>query len=428
MRLRLALVLAVAGAAVMSASPARAAPGQLDRTFGGDGRVITNISRGNDGAADVAIQANGKIVAVGRASTRHYYGKFALARYRTDGHLDPAFGGDGVVTTNFAKRQDAASAVAIQSDGKIIAVGSGSLTTRDGYFALARYDPDGTLDATFGDGGMVRTNPTTGDDYATDVAIQADGRIVVVGTMGAGKFAVIRYTSDGTLDASFSGDGVAKANIATGYDSASAVALDAGERIVVAGTGGDGSFAAARFDSGGTLDPSFGGDGVVTTHLTVGYDSANAVAIDADGNILLAGEAGFCCEYTGSFGLVRYQDDGTPDTTFGGDGTVITNFTIADDSARDVAIQASGKIVAVGSAGFNGASSKFALARYTTAGTLDPTFDGNGKATTRFSHGFDGASSVAIQADGRIVAAGGTYPDIDGLDSLFALARYGGAG
>lgn len=430
LRSRVSILLAAACAlSVVSAGPASAAPGELDRTFGNGGKVVTNISRGNDGASDVAIQANGKIVAVGRASTRNYYGKFAVARYRTNGHLDPAFGGDGLVTTNFATRQDAASAVAIQDDGRIVVAGSGSLTTSDGYVALARYNADGTLDGSFGDAGVVRANPTTGDDVAGDVAIQADGQIVVAGTIGAGKFAVLRFDPDGGPDATFSGNGVVMTDIAPGYDSASAVSIDAGGNIVVAGTSGDGSFAAVRYTSDGTPDATFDGDGVVTTDLTAGYDSANGLAIDADGNVLLAGEAGFCCEYTGSFGLVRYETDGTLDPTFGGgDGIVVTNFTRTDDSARDVAIQANGKIVAVGTEGFNGAHSRFALARYTSDGALDPTFGGSGRVVTAFSKGFDSAGSVAIQADGKIVAAGTTYPDPDGLDGLFALARYGGAG
>ena len=135
-------------------------PGNLDPTFGGDGKVLTDFTKGRDGARDVAIQANGKIVVVGRASTRRGFGRFALARYRANGHLDPAFGGDGVVTTNFAKREDAASAVAIQADGKIVAVGFADVTARVEVFAVARYDRDGTLDTTFGDKGKVTTGFT----------------------------------------------------------------------------------------------------------------------------------------------------------------------------------------------------------------------------------------------------------------------------
>ena len=218
-----------------------------------------------------------------------------------------------------------------------------------------------------------------------------------------------------------------RTDVADGYDSAAGVAIDAGGNIVVAGTGGDGSFAVVRYGPDGTPDPSFGGgDGVVTTDLTDGYDSANAVAIDAEGNLVVAGEAGFCCEYTGRFGVVRYEPDGDPDPTFGGDGTVITNLSRTDDSAADVAIQGDGDIVVAGTEGFDGLRSRFALARYTDAGELDTSFGGDGWIVTSFSRGFDAARAIAIQPDGAIVAAGGSYPDPNGLNGRFALARYHG--
>ena len=417
--------LAVAGCLLSAtADPAAAAPGNLDRSFGDAGRVITDISRGNDSASDVAIQANGKIVAVGRASTRRSFGRFAVTRYRTNGHLDPAFGGDGLVTVDIATREDAAAAVAIQADGRIVAAGGAAVTAFDGAFALVRFGPDGARDATFGDAGIVVTNLSPGDDGAADIAIQADQQIVVAGTAN-GRFAVARYDPDGTPDATFGGDGSVRTDVAAGYDNAAGVAIDAGGNIVVAGTGGDGSFALVRYGPDGTPDPSFGGgDGVVTTDLTDGYDSANAVAIDAEGNLVVVGEAGFCCEYTGRLGIVRYEPDGDLDPTFGGDGTVITNLSPTDDAGGDVAIQPDGRIVVAGTEGFDGLRSRFALARYTDAGTLDATFGGNGWIVTSFSRGFDAAHAIAIQPDGAIVAAGGSYPDPNGLNGRFALARY----
>ena len=423
----LCAALALSACAVVATSDvAPAASGNLDRSFGDAGRVITDISRGNESATDVAIQANGKIVAVGRASTRRYYGRFAVTRYRTNGHLDPAFGGDGVVTVDIATREDAAAAVAIQADGRVVAAGGAAVTAFDGAFALVRFDPDGTRDATFGDAGIVITNLSPGDDGAADIAILDDQRIVVAGTAN-GRFAVARYEPDGAPDPSFGGNGSVRTDVAAGYDSAAGVAIDGGGNIVVAGTGGDGSFAVVRYGSDGTPDPSFGGgDGVVTTHLTDGYDSANAVAIDAEGNLIVAGEAGFCCEYTGRFGVVRYEPDGDPDPTFGGDGTVITNLSPTDDSARDVAIKAEGDIVVAGTEGFDGLRSRFALARYTDMGVLDATFGGDGWIATSFSRGLDAARAIAIQPDGAIVAAGGSYPDPNGLNGRFALARYQG--
>jgi uncharacterized delta-60 repeat protein len=331
-----------------------------------------------------------------------------------------------VVTVDIATREDAAAALAIQADGRIVAAGGASVTAFDGAFALVRFDPDGTRDATFGEAGVVITNLSPGDDGAADIAIQADQRIVVAGTAN-GRFAVARYGPDGVPDPSFGGDGSVRTDVADGYDNAAGVAIDAGGNIVVAGSGGDGSFAVVRYEPDGDPDPTFGGgDGVVSTDLTEGYDSANAVAIDAEGNLVVAGEAGFCCEYTGRFGIVRYEPDGDPDPTFGGDGTVITNLTPTDDAAGDVAIQPNGGIVVAGTEGFDGLRSRFALARYTDIGLLDATFGGDGRIATSFSVGSDAARAIAIGPDGAIVAAGGSYPDPNGLNGRFALARYHG--
>lgn len=429
----------------MFAGPVHAAPGNLDPTFGGDGKVLTDFTKGRDGARDVAIQANGKIVVVGRASTRRGFGRFALARYRANGHLDPAFGGDGVVTTNFAKKEDAAAAVAIQADGKIVAVGFADVTARVEVFAVARYDRDGTLDTTFGDKGTVTAGFTPeGYDAASDVAIQADGKIVVVGTTwDLREFALARFDPDGTLDTTLDGDGKVTTSVSVGDDSAEAVAIQPDGKIVVAGdswteTGWDG-IDVVRYEPDGSIDTAFGTGGVATVEFTDGSpgggDGAGGVAIQSDGKIVVAGDAGLCCEYTSSFGVARFNDDGTLDTTFSGNGEVVTNFTKNDDSAGDVAIQADGKIVAVGVAGYQwGKIATFALVRYDTDGTLDRTFGNRGKLRTPFRAtvpsdpiGILGAwaGAVAIQTDGRIVAVGGADREVEGrIDGRFALARY----
>jgi uncharacterized delta-60 repeat protein len=397
-----------------SISSARAAPGHLDTTFGGDGKVTTDFTKGRaDGANDLAIQANGRIVVAGRASGGG--ARFALARYKRKGALDTTFSGNGKVTTKFTKGNASAEGVAIQADGKIVAAGG-----NDGRFALARYNADGTLDTTLSGNGKVTTNFTSGSDFASDVAIQADGKIVAAGTTDFGEFALARYNVDGTLDIAFDGDGKVTTDLTTEFDSLWGVAIQADGKIVAAGTGKN-KFALARYEADGTLDTTFGGDGKVTTNFTRGYDSANSVAIQSNGKIVLAGDAGFCCEYTGSFGLARYNPDGTLDTTFGGDGKVISNFTTGGDAAYRVAIQADGKIVAAGSAGFNGLGARFALARYKRKGALDTTFSGNGKVTTSFTAGLDSATAVVIQGDGNIVAAGVAFGDVNGM---FALARY----
>ena len=185
---------AVALALITAALPAAAAaaPGDLDPTFGSGGKVTTDVG-GSDGAQAVAIQGDGKVVAAGLGNfAGPGTGDFALARYNPDGSLDTSFGSGGKVTTDFGGF-DAASAVAIQPDGKIIAAGrSGS-----GDFALARYNPDGSLDSSFGSGGKVTTD-FGGFDSAFGVALQADGKIVAAGfqatsTQRGTDIAVARY-------------------------------------------------------------------------------------------------------------------------------------------------------------------------------------------------------------------------------------------
>lgn len=416
-RLAVAVFLASALSATLCAV-ALAAPGDLDSTFSADGKVTTNFTRGADFADDVALQADGKIVAAGRASGRGGFGTFALVRYNPDGTLDTTFSGDGKRTTNFTRGEDSAFGVAIQADGKIVSVGEAG--GAGGRFALARYNTDGTLDTSFGGDGKVTTNFTRREDLAIGVAIRADGRIVAAGTANFFRFALARYNTNGTLDTTFGGDGKVTTNFRNGVDVAAGVGLQADGKIVAGGSasgfGRFSRFAMARYNTNGSLDASFSGDGKVTTDFARGDDIADAVAIQPDGRIVAAGTANFL-----RFALARYNANGTLDTTFGGDGKLTTNFTRGGDVARDVALQADGKIVAAGDAGFfGGFRARFALARYNPTGARDTTFSGDGKVTTSFSKGFDSAAGVAIQADGNIVAAGRA----GGSGGRFALTRF----
>lgn len=417
MRLRTVCVVVLTCVVIPSPASARAVPGHLDTTFGGDGKVLTRF--GGGAAYDMAIQSDGKIVAVGRAGSPDV--DWALARYDLDGTLDSTFGTDGRLTTHFTNRFEFASGVAVQANGKVVAVGGVG-----DRFALARYRSGGVLDPVFGGDGMVLTRFSGVAAGARAVAIQTDGKIVALGSTESltccphvGKFALARYNRDGTLDTSFSGNGKVTTALTPSYDFATDLAIQTDGKIVAVGSGA-GRFEIARYNSDGTLDATFNGDGIAFTNFTMGDDSASAVAIQTDGKIVVAGDAGFCCEYTSSFALVRYDADGTRDTAFNGDGKAVTNFTADDDGASDVAIQADGRIVAAGSAGFNGAQASFALVRYKADGTLDPTFSGNGKVTTSFTGGFDFGRGIGIQADGNIVVAGSAGDGTVG----FALARY----
>lgn len=395
------------------ALPARAAAGVLDSSFGVAGTVTTNMGKGFDAAFAVAVQDDGRIVAAGKASGAG--GKFALTRYLDDGTLDASFGGDGKVKTNLSPGGDWVNAIAIQDDGKIVAAGRSS--DAGGRFALVRYNANGTLDDSFGGDGKVTTNFTNGDDEAFGVAVRAaDDTIVAAGfvdTGSSGKFGLVRYDADGTRDTTFGGDGKVTTDLTNKSDGVYGVALQPADgKVVVAGVASD-SFALARYDTDGSLDTTFSANGTARPDFTNGSDYARAVAVQpSDGKIVAVGSAN-----DANFAVARFDPDGMPDATFSGNGQVITSFTNGSDFARAVVVQPDGRIVAAGIAD----DTKFATARYDVDGSLDDTFSGNGKAVADFTSGIDGAYGVALQpADGKIVAAG----IAGGANEKFALARY----
>jgi uncharacterized delta-60 repeat protein len=410
--------------------PAAAAqPGDLDTTFSGDGRATADFGARGDFVAAVAVQADGKIVVAGTSAWDTRDPKFALARFNPDGTLDATFSGDGKVTTNFTPREDGVYGVAIQPDGKIVAAGDAGLLSGNSRFAVARYNSDGTLDTTFGGDGKVTTEVTARDDPVAGLAIQADGKIVLSGGAGANgsnpRIALARYNPDGTLDVSFSGDGKVITNVAPGREYANAVAVQADGSIVAAGLanqpGTRMGFVLVRYTIDGSLDPSFSGDGKLTTNFTPWHDSVQNLAIQPDGNIVAAGIA-----RSGSnarFALARYTTSGALDTGFSGDGKLTTDFTSGFDGGWDVGLQADGKIVVAGEAA--GSGGRFAVARYATDGTLDATFGGGGKATANFTTRADFAYGLAVQADGNLVLAGGAGWGL--ANPKIALARFLGS-
>ncbi|MEJ7623011.1 MAG: hypothetical protein WKF34_03380 [Pyrinomonadaceae bacterium] len=407
-----------------------AAPGDLDLSFGSGGKVVTPIGSSNDFAQSVAMQSDGKIVAAGGSLNSANF-EFAVVRYNTDGTLDTSFGGTGKVVTVVGS-SSFAYAVAIQADGKIVVAGT-SYTSANEDFTVVRYNADGSLDTSFGGTGKVVTQVGGSCDFASSVAIQADGKIVVagqsyngVGDCNAGtNFAVVRYNTNGTLDTTFNGTGKVVTPIGNG-SSASSVAIQADGRIVAAGYsssfGATYDFAVVRYNADGTLDTSFNGTGKVATPIGSSGDFARSVAIQSDGKIVAAGSScngvGNCNTGT-NFAVVRYNPSGTLDTSFNGTGKVVTPIGSGNDYAASAAIQSDGKIVAAG--GSRGTDFDFAVVRYNTNGTLDTSFNGTGRVVTPIGPNGNRANSVAIQSDGKIVAAGQSN---NGLNHDFALVRY----
>jgi titin len=383
--------------------------GTLDLSFGDGGKVFTDFSGSHfDNAAAVALQDDGKILAVGTTEAGDGRQNFALARYLPSGTLDTSFSSDGRVITDLGGGVDRAFAVAVQADGKIVVAGDAA-----GDFGLARYQPDGSLDTSFGSGGRVVTDFDR-FDVASAVVIQPDGKIVAAGSTGE-LLALARYNPDGTLDTSFSFDGKLATNFEGDGDFARAVVIQSDGKIIAVG-GSGGNVALARYSSDGSLDPGFGADGMVVTDVR-SDSSFNVFASDAviqsDGRIVVASATG---DHANSdFVLLRYRTDGSLDPDFDADGKVFTDLDGRVDFAFSLVIQPDGKIIAGG-----GAGPDFALARYHPDGTLDTSFGSGGRVVTPCPSAppYD----LALQGDGKIVMLATAVGDAPRRD--FVLLRY----
>ena len=397
-------LIAVAFALVLlaqSASPAAAAVGDLDDTFDGNGKLILDLSVGDDFLWDVAIQpGDQKIVGVGRRDPTD--ADWVTVRLNTDGSLDNTFSGDGLAFVDFSTGEDAANAVALQADEKIVVVGrAGGM---GGRFGIVRYNTNGTLDTTFSGDGKAATDFTSGLDFAWDVAIQPDQKIVVAGRTGGsdGRFAVARYNANGTPDTTFSTDGKATANLTPGEDNAIALALSTDGKIVLAGfaSGSGGQIGLARFTANGSLDTGFSGDGRLLKNVTTALDVAWGVAVQpADNKIVVGGRTGGA---NSKFIALRYNVNGTPDNTFSGNGDVAIDITSFVDHAYDLVLQSDGKILLGGTADVE----FYAVTRLTDAGVVDQSFAHDGTMIVNFTPGYDVATGLAVQADGDVVVVG----------------------
>lgn len=370
----------------------------------GSGITVTDFGRVDIGAS-VALQLDGKILVAGRSGDF-----FALARYNADGTLDASFDADGKLTTDFTDFgvRVEGRMIVMQSDGKILLAGTSFARTKD--FALARYNADGSLDISFGIGGKLITDFGL-NEVVDSVTVLPNGKILVVGHWNVGAL-VVRYNIDGSLDTSF-GSG-SKVTIDFGaYDSPCIATLQADGKILVAGTAFNGTFnfALARFNADGSLDSSFGVGGQLSTDLG-GSDEAQSVTVQPDGKILVAGIS------SGDFALVRYNPDGTLDISFDKDGKLTTDFGL-NEVGRSIALQSDGKILVAGHSGVS--PSEFALARYNSDGSLDTTFGVGGKLVTHFKN-YSYGNSLAVQADGKILLAGYSADTEQSVD--FSLVRY----
>jgi uncharacterized delta-60 repeat protein len=393
--------------------------GSLDASLDGDGKVATDFSANGDAAAKgMVVDSSNRIVVVGTADNQ-----FALVRYLPSGSPDSSFGVGGKVLTSFAGFSAAANAVALDQNGKVVVVGEA-----DGYFGVARYNPDGNLDTSFGNiyaQGKVKVSfPSCGSSEAHAVAVDSSNRIVVAGTTFCSGYtgsawALARLSSNGLLDSSFGSSGKVITSFASDdglgeFDKevAGAIAVDSSGKIVVGGHAYWGAYengytalVVARYSTTGNLDSSFARDGSGSVGIFPDVRSwdeqneTNALAIDANGRIVIAGKV-----YSGvghHFALARLTSNGVLDPSFGEAGEVLTSFGWVSSEAHAIKITSAGKILTAGAAGYNSSLSVFALARYNSNGTLDTSFDGDGRVTTDFTcQGPEAARAIAFQSWG----------------------------
>ncbi|MFD7262045.1 calcium-binding protein [Streptomyces sp. NPDC059874] len=414
-RLRLTCTATAAAVALVVCGPGAAlgASGDLDLTFGGgDGKVITDLAYYED-SPDMVLQPDGKILTVGTLTPAEGGDPaFSLLRYNANGSPDTTFGDGGAAATTISSG-DSGQALALQPDGKIVVAGLSIVEQNGiswGQFTLLRYLPNGTLDTTFGNAGRVFPDFGQGSSAAA-VRVLGNGRILAAG--GAqGGFALARLMPDGSLDNTFGGGDGRVTTTFPGGASVQDLALQSDGTIVAVGTAGysppaySTDVALARYTPDGSPDTGFDGDGRLLVDWGTAYDAANGVVLQADNRIVVSGYS------SEGFTTARFNTNGTPDTTFGGDGRVGTSFEAGSGIANDVALQSDGKIVAAGGGAGTGDPHDFAVVRYNTDGSLDSTFSGDGKVTTDVGPFYDDdweqGQALVIQPDGKLVVAGVT--------------------
>ena len=432
--------------------------GTYDNAFGNAGFMYFTYYTNSFSSNEVLLQPDGKVVVaanVNPATSGDENFDLILFRFNSNGSVDNTFNGTGSLRTSIGKGNDFVTAAMLQPDGKIVLTGYVEQPVLGRDFTLVRYEPNGAIDQSFGNGGKVISDVGFGAGYANDMVIQSDDKIVAVG--GNGRFAIARYKTDGTPDPAFNGTGTTQAF--TSASEAKAVAVQADGKILVAGRTRNGETddaAVTRLYADGSVDRTFGDQGRIVTPIGVSYDSLEAIAVQPDGRIVTAGYARSVAGLT-DLALLRYTADGVPDLSFGDNGRVVggpcgqsdsgvaslriltggkivasgecgglavfrfnpdgsldTSFnktgaavidSVQTTGPSDLEIQNDGKIVVAGRAFVKGRN-EFILARYDQNGSLDPSFNGSGIVTRSIGTGDDRATSLAIQPDGKLIAAG----------------------
>ena len=394
-------------------------PGTLDSTFGVNGKVMTAFNSNACIARAVAIQSDGKIVVAGESSNGTS-NQFAIARYNSNGTLDNQFGTGGKTTISFGSGNSVARAISIQSNGYIVVAGSYQTPVQTN-FAVARLTNTGQPDASFGSGGKTQTSIVPGFNTAYAMAIQPnDGKIILAGvsfdTLNNGDFALVRYNPNGTIDPYFANGGKVRTSLGTTWDQINAMALEPGTRkIVVAGRTSN-AYALARYDSAGFIDNTFGSNGISTYTMFTQSEIINSIYIDGSNRVVAGGTSQIATNVDAV--VLRFLSNGSIDNSFGANGVSLNDFG-GIDILSAIAPQDE-YIVGAGSFTIGGVSN-FLTLRMDTLGTLDWLYNGSGFNFTSFP-GNSGVSAIAVQPSNKYMVAAGFYAS--GAVNNFAVARY----
>jgi uncharacterized delta-60 repeat protein len=412
-RVRIGVAASVAALAVLAGN-AFASAGDLDASFGINGKQTVNFGNDDTGTVDLALQPDGKIIMVGTTHDPAAGSFIVFCRLLPNGTLDTSFGNAGEKGFQ-SGANSTGTAVAIAPDGHILVGGFGG-DGNNRAFVFSRRNADGNPDSTFGSSGVSLIQFSGGNSFLRDLALQSDGKVVGVGAyapsdQGPEDFAVARLKQNGTFDDSFATNGRETIGFG-GSDAAYSVLIQPDQKIVVSGGGTSVSdFVATRLTTTGTLDGSFGTGGYSDVDFGH-YENAYASAIQPDGKVVLAGTTG-----TGSqsdMAIARLRTDGALDPTFSGDGKMTVDFGGTKDAANSVVIQADGKILL---GGFGGPNNDLLLTRLNADGTLDTTFAPDGRVAIDFN-GTETGGVIGLQPDGARVIGGTTSVNGD-----FAVAR-----
>lgn len=399
--------------------------GDPDLSFATDGRFIQAVGTANAFGRTIAVQPDGKILVAGNAGNGTD-NDFVIMRLDPAGVMDSTFGQDGIVFTDFMATTDIAESIALDGLNRILV--AGSVDTGDGFaFALARYTTDGSLDQSFGIGGMAITKMgVTG--FCKALVVQQDHKPVLGGYVfnpvtGTNEFTLVRYTSEGDPDTLFGAGGVVMTSTGIGAGVANAMTLQGDGKIVLAGQAlNDATFAweiaIARYLPDGSLDLGWGEEGLVLSAFPQKSFTINSVTLDRDKNILVAGYLG-TAPSNNLYAVARFDHQGTPDATFGVEGLVTDTYGAQDNEINGLVLQPDGHLLIAGTS-LSGNSDRFAIARLDQTGQKDPTFGINGVVIETIGEN-DGIEAIALQSDGKLLVAGETF---NGNRFDLVVARY----